>query len=445
MTSTLGALVAAAPGDLVLPVRPRSAPVTVATPLSLVDAHPLGDGRWISVIADADGDRWTVPLMVDDTGVRRAVAGDGVAEALLRSPASLGGAHTFVADVWHTEDVRGERAITVDQTNESIVVGERAVVKWCVRLPRAGVHGTQPAGERLATLMSAGFTGTPRPWGLLHFADHVADSTILLATVADYLPGAVDGWDWAVDDVRSLARGDSDLDAVLAPIAQIGVLTAHLHLAFASTGRGTADEAAAVSWESRARADLAEAVLLVDGDEGARLRDRAARIRAVFGALRGATGSPLIDAHGDFHVGQVLRHGSPPDYAITDFDGNPVIAPEGRSARQPAAVDVAGMLASLDHVGRVVMRRTDGVDTEVVRQWIDAAQTSFLTAYRVTLDQAGSPDLLDERLIAPLRLQQEIREYLYAVAHLPHWRYVPDAALLDLLPDLLPDPLRDEE
>jgi hypothetical protein len=28
-----------------------------------------------------------------------------------------------------------------------------------------------------------------------------------------------------------------------------------------------------------------------------------------------------------------------------------------------------------------------------------------------------------------------VREHLYAVAHLPHWVYVPDAALDALLPD----------
>jgi len=27
-----------------------------------------------------------------------------------------------------------------------------------------------------------------------------------------------------------------------------------------------------------------------------------------------------------------------------------------------------------------------------------------------------------------------VREFLYAVRHLPHWRYVPDAALGDLFP-----------
>jgi maltokinase len=154
-----------------------------------------------------------------------------------------------------------------------------------------------------------------------------------------------------------------------------------------------------------------------------------------FTAFRECVGTPLIHVHGDLHVGQVLRHGDPAEYVVTDFDGNPVLAPQERSAPQPAALDVAGMLASLDHVGRVAVKRTDGVDAAVVREWISAAQDAFLAAYRSTLTSLGSLELLDERLLVPLRLQQECREYLYAVHHLPHWRYVPDAALVDLLPD----------
>ena len=146
----------------------------------------------------------------------------------------------------------------------------------------------------------------------------------------------------------------------------------------------------------------------------------------------------FIPVHGDYHVGQVLRTPSADptlrwDYAVTDFDGNPVLPPEERLAPQPAALDVAGMLASLDHVGRVVNRRVEGADPEVVRAWIAAAQERFLAAYVETLTSTGQGALLDERLIAPLRLQQEVREHLYAVRHLPHWVYVPDAALADLL------------
>ena len=433
MTTALAGLVAAAPGTLVVPVRPRGASVDVPTPLCLLDALELGAGRWVGVVEDGDGERWTVPLVVDAAGVRRALAGDGVAAALVHALRDDGRTGSFAIDAWHSEDVAGERAVTVDQTNDSIVVGERAVVKWCVRLPRAGVAGAQPATARLATLGAQGFSGTPRPWGLLRFTG--GGESLLLASIAEFLPGALDGWDWAVDDVRRFARGETTSRDALSPATRLGRLTAQLHVALASGGRDAADDRLVARWTARAYDDLDAVVQLVDGPEGTRLRARSGRIAASFGAFRDCVGTPLIDVHGDLHVGQVLRHGDPVAYAVTDFDGSPVLAPEERSARQPAALDVAGMLASLDHVGRVVVRRTDGVDPDVVRGWISAAQAAFLDEYRDTLGRNGSGDLLDERLLAPLRLQQECREFLYAVHHLPHWRYVPDAALVDLLPD----------
>jgi hypothetical protein len=42
-----------------------------------------GGRRWVAVVADGAGSRWTVPLVNDGDRVRRAVAGDGVAEALV--------------------------------------------------------------------------------------------------------------------------------------------------------------------------------------------------------------------------------------------------------------------------------------------------------------------------------------------------------------------------
>jgi maltokinase len=71
-----------------------------------------------------------------------------------------------------------------------------------------------------------------------------------------------------------------------------------------------------------------------------------------------------------------------------------------------------------------------------VLAWVPRAQAAFLTAYRCGIDDAGRGDLLDSRLLAAFRVQQEVREHLYAVAHLPHWRYVPDAALPALLDEL---------
>jgi hypothetical protein len=41
---------------------------------------------------------------------------------------------------------------------------------------------------------------------------------------------------------------------------------------------------------------------------------------------------------------------------------------------------------------------------------------------------------VDDRLLWPLRVAQELHEYAYAALHLPVWSYVPDAAMQSLFP-----------
>ena len=146
--------------------------------------------------------------------------------------------------------------------------------------------------------------------------------------------------------------------------------------------------------------------------------------------------TPIIDIHGDFHIGQSLRvtDAGADRYAFVDFDGNPVLTPAERMNRQPAARDVAGMLASIDHVARVVNYRTEELDPRPAAIWIPHAQDAFLAAYQVTLSAAGQRALLDDRLLVPLMLDQECREFVYSARHLPHWRYVPDAVLTAMFP-----------
>jgi maltokinase len=94
------------------------------------------------------------------------------------------------------------------------------------------------------------------------------------------------------------------------------------------------------------------------------------------------------------------------------------------------------MLASLDHVGQVVLHRTEGLDDEQrarVHDWIAAAQKGFLDSYLSRLAEAGEESLLDVRLVRPFQLQQECREFIYAARYLPHWRYAPEGALAALL------------
>ena len=159
-------------------------------------------------------------------------------------------------------------------------------------------------------------------------------------------------------------------------------------------------------------------------------------VEARLGPLGACAGTPTLLVHGDLHIGQILRAGEPSRYYVIDFDGNPTQSIAEALQRQPAARDVAGMLASLDHVGRVVLHRTDGLDEAArnrVLDWIEEAQDAFLAAYTEAIRVGGHPDLLDRSLLEAMQVQQECREYAYAARYLPHWRYVPDAALPALL------------
>jgi maltokinase len=304
------------------------------------------------------------------------------------------------------------------------------VVKWAVHAEPT------PASVLVPHLSEAGFAAMPAPWGFVTWQDRSdlhAVSSVLVASVMDYLPGASDGWTWAVQDVGRWATGAVDRRSALEPMDDLGTLVADLHMALATptsvipgptTEAGT-DESAA--WRSLAEALLSEAVEVVGGPEGERLAALRPRISTTLAALDTAAGTVTMPVHGDLHIGQVLRWRD--GYAVGDFDGNPVLPVPERLRPQPAARDVAGMLQSLDHVGRVVVRRVEGADPAAVEQWITDAQKCFLSAYRRRLAEADASRLLDDRLLLPFRVEQECREFLYAVRHLPRWRYVPDQAL----------------
>ena len=412
-----------APAEL-LPLRHAHEAQNIRGPFTLVDAQPLGSVAWVAVVADGGGARYPVPVVSDNGSVRRARPGDGAAEELVARLAIAGDGRVagFSLTSWHAEPCLGERGIDVDQTNDSVVVGERAVVKWTVRSAR----GPAPAATRIAALAAAEFDGMPRPWGMLRHGED------LVALVTELLPGAVDGWEWMVGDVGAYARGQLPLDVAVRPARVIGALAARMHRALPR--RGSADADLAAAWAQRALTELDQALALVTGPVGARLSALAGGVRSGLELLGSAVDAPLIDVHGDLHVGQVLRW-RPDDtdnweYAFTDFDGNPVLPPEQRVEAQPAAADVAGLMQSLDHVGRVVVERVHGADPAAVTTWVRVAMDALLSSYR---EEEGDAGLLDDSLLRPLRLRQVVREYLYAARHLPRWMYVPDAALPDLL------------
>jgi maltokinase len=407
--------------DVLLPPRLAGSVRLPAAP-AFRDALPLPGGALLSLY-EAGDEVVVAPLVPEATGVRRALAGDGAFSGVLRAIGEGASRGRFLARRWgEVPDGGAERAIDADQSNDSMVVGDRAVVKL---YPRTA-PGPQPGLDVPAHLAAVGFGETPAPFGVLTWND-VAGRETLVASAAAYLPGARDGWDWFVELVLLALDAERTWEQAEAPAEAIGGLVARLHRALAAPSpvfRDPVASADAAAWRAPAEAVLDEALACTEGPEGERLRALADVAREAIRRLDDAGRVATIRIHGDLHVGQILSwHGG---LAVADFDGNPLADPTVRVARAPAARDVASMARAIDHVGRVAWRRRPGRDEDVER-WIGAARTRFLEAYRAGIGDAGA--LFDERLLRPFEVAQECHEFVYAARYLPGWLSIPDAAM----------------
>ncbi|MFU8874035.1 hypothetical protein [Micromonospora sp. SL4-19] len=317
-----------------------------------------------------------------------------------------------------------ERLITVDQTNTSVVVGERVVVKWM--RPATDGGSADRAPDLLAHLAAAGFSRTPTPYAAVY---HDGPDTGLAAVVTGFLPDAADGWDWCVDALLDQLDGGPPADLA----GELGVLAAELHCALATPSE-TIPAPVVVGhrdWAADGLAVLDQARRLVsaaDDEEAHWFTARVSRLAADIERSREVDQAYVIPPHGDLHVGQVLRWRG--GLAVTDFDGNPTLAaPGGGPLAEPAARDVAQLRTSLLHVGQIADRRTEGRHRSAVTDWCRRAVDDLLTAYRRTLHEGGMPHLLDERLLRPFEVEQECRELCYAARFLPRWRYAPMGVL----------------
>ncbi len=386
------------------------------TALDVAAAIRLTDRFAVALGSDPgtpDGSHVVLPLVRDADGWRSGRAGDGLS--------------AFVAGV----PLASERPIDVDQTNVSVVVGERAIVKWFLRA------GPQPSRAAILAdhLTAVGFSGIPAPLGALVWHSPAGEE-LTLARGDSFLPGARDGWEWCVERLEAHLRHDDgacppDCDPWIG--GRLGELIAGLHIALATPSDiipepmavGSPEDVAA--WRMTATATLEEAVALEASDRGGELATLASPIRNVLATLDVETGTPVQPIHGDLHVGQVLEWSG--GLAIIDFDGNPTLDGGSNALRQPAVRDVAQMTTSLDHVGRVVADRADGILVPRVGSWIVDTTAAFLAAYGEGLAAAGRAELFDEALLAPFEVEQECRELVYAARFLPRWRYAPMAAL----------------
>jgi len=403
-----------------------------------------GDGAWRALLlAIAEGR--TVPALPG--GVHADVAaGDGrpgpvTAALVCRPSAGLAdllpegapeGARPEAARAILALD---ERPLGADQSNTSVVVAERVLLKAYRRLET----GLNPELELVAFLTEV--AGFPAVAPLAGYAEVVSlgagVATVALAQA--FVAGGADAFETLAEQLTGwlLAAGEVSVEFATEIAGDLGTLTAAMHAALADP-RGvpefeprvaTRDELRA--WGRMAQHQLVRAVDVTPGDAGRVLRELAASIAAELTVFEALPSAPLLSrVHGDYHLGQVLI--AEDGFRIVDFEGEPLRPIDERRAHGSPLRDAASMLRSLDHVGRSAQRRavarnggpveSPGLD---LAARLRRSHERFLEAYTAGLREAGSPIVIDPDLLRAFEIEKETYEFLYASIYLPSWLYAP--------------------
>ena len=346
---------------------------------------------------------------------------------------------------------------TAEQSNNSVVFGERMILKLFRRLEE-GENPDLEVGRFLTE--KADFKHVAPVAGSLEYRV-TGRPPATLGMLQGYVPNQGDAWTHTLHQLNAhLGRADLGNGKVpkthLEQAALLGRRTAELHLALASDPDDPAfapalstmlDQRSAYQ-AARTQAGNVFQLLrqsidrLPDGvrSEARRLLelegDLQARLRVL---LQRPITACRIRVHGDYHLGQVLWTGS--DFVIIDFEGEPARTLAERRLKRWPLKDVAGMLRSYAYAAETAVRRrhdhTDPKRLEAVsRRWRQSIGAAFLGAYEQT---AGSASFLPagdaERriLLEHFLFEKAIYEMRYELGSRPAWVGIPIRGILELM------------
>jgi trehalose synthase-fused probable maltokinase len=406
-------------------------------PLRAVNVHdsiplPARNAMLLVLLASyVDGveERYLVPALGSSGRPREAADGDGVWRSLLalmaEGPRVLSSHHGALllepgpaldellpGGRAAAEDL-AERAMGVEQSNTSVRLGDRLMLK-IYRLLEPGVN---PEVEVLDLLTERGFSHAPLAAGSMRYLLDDAEPAAA-GIVQSLVPARGDAWAWMLD---RLVAPSGEPEEAIAAASDIGGITAELHAALQSVPdrpdfpSRVATPEERQSWWAGAEEQLAGALSSVENDEHFRLTRVAAEVRAAFGALTSVPGPWTSRIHGDYHLGQLLV--TDDGFVVTDFEGEPARPLAER--RRPASPlrDVAGMLRSLDYAARTTRQRQPGFDADA---WLAEARSAFLTAYKEPADPS---------LLLALELEKACYEVRYEANFRPGWTWLPLEAI----------------
>ena len=407
--------------------RAKQRPIATVTQF---DRASLGPGE-LSVleVRYADGgipDHYLVPTVEgrdpeDDDGAWTAIVGamaDGAEIQGLRGRFTCSrtdALEELVPSAHEAAAALGERRLRVEQSNTSVVLGERLILK----LYRLLEPGESPDLEVSAFLTDAGFADTPAVAGAMVYSPD-GGQPAAAAMLQAFVPSSGDAW------AAMLGALVDDADRGLEIAATIGGVTAAMHAALASRPGDHAFPARAATvaetaaWRASAERQLSQAVTAVSGEPHERLVALAPAVTARFAdTFASATGEARVSRiHGDYHLGQLLARVDG-GFSVIDFEGEPARPLAERREPGSPLRDVAGLLRSLDYAARTAQRMSPSFDPD---GWLREARQDFVGAY-------GAIGPSEASLLDAFELEKACYEVRYEANNRPDWLWLPLAAV----------------
>lgn len=318
------------------------------------------------------------------------------------------------------------RPIGVEQSNSSVVIDDRLVLKMFRKLE----PGINPELEMLRFLTARSFPNIAPLHGWYEY-----DGASLAATLGvaqQFFSDATGGWELALDKIAG------DPEWFLDQLASLGEVTAQMHTVLASDA---GDSAFAPEEPSQEALSLLTATVdedierifrrMPDHEQLAPIAGRGQDVRERLASRSQlGVGGRVIRTHGDYHLGQTLH--TPGGWVIIDFEGEPARPLFERRAKRSPLRDIASMLRSFAYVTSAVTIQRGHDAPEDFEQ---RARERFLSHYLATVDPTLLPagEAAIANLLSVFELEKAIYELRYELDNRPDWVRIPVAGIARLL------------
>jgi maltose alpha-D-glucosyltransferase/alpha-amylase len=367
------------------------------------------------------------------------------------------------------------RTLAVEQSNSSVILGERAVLKMLRRL----FSGHHPEVDMSGALTEGGFAHTAPLLGYIYRLDGQQVPTVL-AVLQGYIPNQGNAWEWVLEGLERYSQDMATLQSLDAEDAQehaahqaeavetlarfaevIGKRLGEMHQVLAAredppfapvivSNEDCQRWASSVSAQVERALDYLEELRssLSDADRRdaeALLRSRHELHKVINDLAEKGEGSLMFRIHGDLHLGQILV--SQDDAYFIDFEGEPMREVTDRSGKASPYRDVAGILRSFHYATATAAERNSLFENERVRaahlEFLQSFHHNvcerFLKAYKTAAMQichrwqhaAGQ-----EALIKLFTLEKAAYEIAYEANNRPTWIRIPLQGLMEIVREL---------